>query len=241
MEISVIGSSQDNLGMPELGNRELDFINLKDGFRISNDRVCFRKNIKWKKDGIRFTLRALQSEPVQAEKHSGVGRRSKSISFFCFDLHAGFCFWLKVGLKLHVTLCFHGSTKPNISLPNWVTRIGESQLNIYFKDQSGQHYKKYLASSSRSDSEAWLMCGVLPKKMICFTAFFECAASIHGRGSVAVNMVCCFILDRFLVVGQLLEEICGVHYFVKRIPNTVELIKTMVGQKLECNVVKILI
>ncbi|XLS55735.1 hypothetical protein HN51_005490 [Arachis hypogaea] len=85
------------------------------------------------------------------------------------------------------------------------------------------------------------MCGVLPKKMICFTAFFECAASIHGRGSVAVNMVCCFILDKFLVAGQLLEEICGVHYFVKRIPNTVELIKTIVGQKLECNVVKILI
>ncbi|RYR61549.1 hypothetical protein Ahy_A04g018725 [Arachis hypogaea] len=115
MEISVIGSSQDNLGMPELGNRELDFINLKDGFRISNDRVCFRKNIKWKKDGIRFTLRALQSEPVQAEKHSGVGRRSKSISFFCFDLHAGFCFWLD-GVRLFVGLPLDAVSKDCNSL-----------------------------------------------------------------------------------------------------------------------------
>ncbi|XLT04216.1 hypothetical protein HN51_042965 [Arachis hypogaea] len=69
------------------------------------------------------------------------------------------------------------------------------------------------------------MCGVLPKKMICFTASFECAASIHGLGSVAVNMVCCFILDGFLVAAQLLEVVCGVHYFVKRISNTEELIK----------------
>ncbi|XP_020973250.1 uncharacterized protein LOC110269751 [Arachis ipaensis] len=100
-------------------------------------------------------------------------------------------------------------------------------------------------SCSRSDSEAWPMCGVLPKKMICLTASFKCAASIHGLGSVVVNMVCCFILDGilegFLVAGQLLEEVCGVHYFVKRIPNTEELIKIMVGQKLECSIVKILV
>ncbi|KAL1320098.1 hypothetical protein HN51_064840 [Arachis hypogaea] len=201
MEISVIGSSQAKLGMPELGNRELGFINLKDGFRVSNDRVCFGKNIRWKKAGIRFTLRALQSEPVQAEKHSGAGRRSKSdgvrlfvglpldaVSKDCNSLNharaiaaglkalkllgvegvelpvwwgivekdaAGKYDWSgylaiaemvqKVGLKLHVTLCFHGSTKPNIPLPNWVTRIGESQPNIYFKDRSGQHYKECLS------------------------------------------------------------------------------------------------
>ncbi|XLR47410.1 hypothetical protein HN51_031547 [Arachis hypogaea] len=68
------------------------------------------------------------------------------------------------------------------------------------------------ASSSRSHSEAWPMCGALQKKMICFKASFECAASIHGLDSVAVNMVCCFILDEFFVAGQLLEEVCGVHY-----------------------------
>ncbi|KAL4294420.1 hypothetical protein AHAS_Ahas18G0226300 [Arachis hypogaea] len=36
------------------------------------------------------------------------------------------------------------------------------------------------ASSSKSDYEAWPMCGVPPKKMICFTASFECATLIHG-------------------------------------------------------------
>ncbi|QHO39428.1 uncharacterized protein DS421_4g129040 [Arachis hypogaea] len=42
--------------------------------------------------------------------------------------------------------------------------------------------------------------------MICFTASFECAASIHGLGSVVVNIVYCFILDGFLVAAQLLEK-----------------------------------
>lgn len=51
----------------------------------------------------------------------------------------------KVGLKLHVTLCFHGSKKPNIPLPKWVTQIGESQSNIFFTDRSGQHYKECLS------------------------------------------------------------------------------------------------
>lgn len=77
----MIGSSQAKLGKFDLAYRELGFVNLKDNFRVSNDRVCFGKNIRWKKAGIRFTLRALQSEPVQEEKHSGAGRRSKSVSF----------------------------------------------------------------------------------------------------------------------------------------------------------------
>lgn len=51
----------------------------------------------------------------------------------------------KVGLKLHVTLCFHGSKKPNISLPNWVSQIGESQSGIFFTDRSGQQYKECLS------------------------------------------------------------------------------------------------
>ncbi|MED6162793.1 Inactive beta-amylase 9, variant 2 [Stylosanthes scabra] len=51
----------------------------------------------------------------------------------------------KMGLKLHVSLCFHGSTKPNIPLPDWVTRIGESQPDIFFKDRSGKHYKECLS------------------------------------------------------------------------------------------------
>ncbi|CAL0309035.1 unnamed protein product [Lupinus luteus] len=51
----------------------------------------------------------------------------------------------KVGLKLHVTLCFHGSKKPHIPLPNWVSQIGESQPSIFFTDRSGQHYKECLS------------------------------------------------------------------------------------------------
>jgi len=51
----------------------------------------------------------------------------------------------KVGLNLHVSLCFHGSEKPNIPLPKWVSQIGESQPNIFFTDKSGQHYKECLS------------------------------------------------------------------------------------------------
>ncbi|XP_014518782.1 inactive beta-amylase 9 [Vigna radiata var. radiata] len=51
----------------------------------------------------------------------------------------------KVGLNLHVSLCFHGSKKPNIPLPKWVSQIGESQPNIFFTDKSGQHYKECLS------------------------------------------------------------------------------------------------
>jgi hypothetical protein len=49
------------------------------------------------------------------------------------------------GLKLHVSLCFHGSKKPNIPLPKWVSKIGEDQPNIFFTDRSGQHYKQCLS------------------------------------------------------------------------------------------------
>jgi len=51
----------------------------------------------------------------------------------------------KVGLKLHVSLCFHGSKRPNIPLPKWVSKIGESQPSIFFTDKSGQHYKECLS------------------------------------------------------------------------------------------------
>lgn len=49
------------------------------------------------------------------------------------------------GLKLHVSLCFHGSKQPKISLPKWVSRIGESKPSIFFTDRSGQQYKEYLS------------------------------------------------------------------------------------------------
>ncbi|XP_061374328.1 inactive beta-amylase 9 isoform X1 [Gastrolobium bilobum] len=203
MEVSVIGSSQAKLGKSDLAFREVGFCNLRDNFRFSNDRVSFGRNMRWKKAGISFTLKALQYEPVQEEKkRSGSGTRSKlvdgvrlfvglpldAVSRDCNSINnaraiaAGLkalkllgvegvelpvwwgivekdamgkydwsCYLAiaemvqKVGLKLHVTLCFHGSKNPNIPLPKWVSQIGESQPNIFFTDRSGQHYEECLS------------------------------------------------------------------------------------------------
>lgn len=49
------------------------------------------------------------------------------------------------GLKLHVSLCFHGSKQPNIPLPKWVSQIGEAQPSIFFTDKSQQHYRQCLS------------------------------------------------------------------------------------------------
>lgn len=51
----------------------------------------------------------------------------------------------EVGLKLHVSLCFHASKQTKISLPEWVSRIGESQPGIFFTDRAGQQYKECLS------------------------------------------------------------------------------------------------
>lgn len=51
----------------------------------------------------------------------------------------------KTGLKLNVSLCFHGSKPSKIALPNWVTKIGESQPDIFFADKSGKRYQECLS------------------------------------------------------------------------------------------------
>lgn len=51
----------------------------------------------------------------------------------------------KVGLKLHVSLCFHGSKHPKIPLPDWVMKIGEHNPSIFFTDRTGQQYKECLS------------------------------------------------------------------------------------------------
>lgn len=51
----------------------------------------------------------------------------------------------KVGLKLHVSLCFHASKQPKITLPDWVSRIGASEASIFFTDRAGQQYKECLS------------------------------------------------------------------------------------------------
>nr|GMD60361.1 inactive beta-amylase 9 [Ipomoea batatas] len=51
----------------------------------------------------------------------------------------------KLGLKLHVSLCFHASMEHKISLPEWVCQIGESDPSIFFTDRSGHQYKDCLS------------------------------------------------------------------------------------------------
>lgn len=53
----------------------------------------------------------------------------------------------KLDLELHVSLCFHASEDAQISLPQWVSRIGDSESSIYFKDRSGEQYKNCLSLS----------------------------------------------------------------------------------------------
>lgn len=51
----------------------------------------------------------------------------------------------KLGLELHVSLCFHASEECRIRLPEWVSRIGEGDPGLYFADRSGQQYKDCLS------------------------------------------------------------------------------------------------
>ncbi|XP_027164656.1 inactive beta-amylase 9 [Coffea eugenioides] len=53
----------------------------------------------------------------------------------------------KMGLKLHVSLCFHACKESRVPLPEWVSQIGESQPDIYFTDRSGQRCKDCLSLS----------------------------------------------------------------------------------------------
>lgn len=92
MEVSVIGSSQAKLGKSDLVIREQGFCFVKESCRIGNNRVSFGGNMRWKKDDLRFSLRAVHhAEPVLEKKkksHSGSGTGSSdSVSFlfwFCF-------------------------------------------------------------------------------------------------------------------------------------------------------------
>ncbi|CAI0626953.1 unnamed protein product [Linum tenue] len=50
-----------------------------------------------------------------------------------------------VGLKLHVSLCFHGERQHKVSLPRWVLKIGESNHSIFYTDRSGEAYEDCLS------------------------------------------------------------------------------------------------
>ncbi|KAJ4908158.1 Inactive beta-amylase 9 [Raphanus sativus] len=52
----------------------------------------------------------------------------------------------KVGLKLHASLSFHGSSKDTeIGLPDWVVKIGEAVPGMYFTDRYGKQYRDCLS------------------------------------------------------------------------------------------------
>lgn len=51
----------------------------------------------------------------------------------------------KLGLELHVSLCFHASEECRIRLPEWVSQIGEGDPGIYFTDRLGQQFKDCLS------------------------------------------------------------------------------------------------
>lgn len=84
MEVSVIGSSQAKIGKTELAYRELGFCDLKGAARVfsAKNRVCFAPSPRWRKAGIRFTLRAVHTEAVRSEKVSASARRPKPVSFY---------------------------------------------------------------------------------------------------------------------------------------------------------------
>ncbi|XP_047308152.1 inactive beta-amylase 9 [Impatiens glandulifera] len=51
----------------------------------------------------------------------------------------------EIGLKLRISICFHASDKPRIDLPDWVSRIGELQPDIFFTDRAGDRYRNCLS------------------------------------------------------------------------------------------------
>ncbi|CAL1397112.1 unnamed protein product [Linum trigynum] len=49
------------------------------------------------------------------------------------------------GLKLHVSLCFHGDRQHKVSLPRWVSKIGGLNPSIFYTDRSGKAYEDCLS------------------------------------------------------------------------------------------------
>nr|DAD33448.1 TPA_asm: hypothetical protein HUJ06_012299 [Nelumbo nucifera] len=49
------------------------------------------------------------------------------------------------GLKIRVSLNFHASKQAKIPLPDWVSKIGEAQPDIFFNDRSGRRFKECLS------------------------------------------------------------------------------------------------
>lgn len=80
----MICSSQAKIRKTELAYRELGCFDPKGVSKAfsAKSRICFSPSTMWRKAGVRFTLRAVQSEAVRSEKVSGSSRMSKSVSGF---------------------------------------------------------------------------------------------------------------------------------------------------------------
>ncbi|CAA0807125.1 Inactive beta-amylase 9 [Striga hermonthica] len=50
----------------------------------------------------------------------------------------------KLGLEVRVSLGFHACNESKITLPKWVSKIGETDPSIFFTDRTGQRYKDCL-------------------------------------------------------------------------------------------------
>ncbi|XP_022760491.1 inactive beta-amylase 9-like [Durio zibethinus] len=205
MDVSLIRiSSQTKICRTELAYRDLRFCfgKINDKNKILSRKpnsVCFESQItRLRKAGLRFTVKAVHSEPIIESKSSTTPKSLDRLRLFvglpldavseCNTVNharaiaAGLkalkllgvegvelpVWWgvveneamgkydwsgyltvaemvQKVGLKLHVSLCFHASIQPKIPLPKWVMQIGKSQSSIFFTDRSGRYYQECLS------------------------------------------------------------------------------------------------
>ena len=53
----------------------------------------------------------------------------------------------ETGLQIRASLCFHSSSSPSISLPDWVSKIGEANPDIFYTDRAGKRQKNCLSLS----------------------------------------------------------------------------------------------
>ncbi|KAF2311005.1 hypothetical protein GH714_019016 [Hevea brasiliensis] len=103
------------------------------------------------------------------------------------------------GLKLHVSLCFHANEELKIPLPEWVSRIGESDPGIFFADRSGHHFRECL---SLAVDDLPVLDGKTPVQVY---QNFARASSLHSRVSWVHNHTTC------RGNGKSVMGICGPH------------------------------
>lgn len=96
----------------------------------------------------------------------------------------------KLGLELHVSLCFHASEECRIRLPEWVRQIGEGDSGLYFADRSGQQYKDCL---SLAVDDVPVLDGKTPVEVYReFCESFKCAFSPFMGSTITVWLTLIF-------------------------------------------------